>query len=281
LSWLLSKIKSIFSDDKVKHEFNNELERVLYEADLGSDVVKKVLSSVSKTKNAEDVKQLVENELMTELLSYKKGFILDDVLTVILVVGVNGVGKTTSTAKLANYIKNKYNKKVMLSGADTFRAAGVDQLEFWANKLGISFFSKGHGADPSAVAYESVLKAKSDAVDVLIIDTGGRLHTQDGLMSEVSKMQRAIKKSLGTDPKHVLMILDSTQGQNIKNQLELFNEALNISGLIITKFDATAKGGALFGALRLIRKPIFFVCNGEQLENISEFEPSSFVRKIL
>ena len=281
MSWFFSTIKNIFSGDKKESEFKKDIEKVLYEADISSALVQKLLSSIKKADGFDQTRTIIEQKLLEYLLPFESSFEIKNELCVILLVGVNGVGKTTAAAKLANLLKNKHNKKVMLVGADTFRAAGVDQLEHWSKKIGCEFFSKGSGADPGAVAYESVKKAKQNGVDVLIIDTGGRLHTQVGLMSEITKTQKAVSKAFGKDPDQVLLVIDSTQGQNIKNQVEAFAQSLFIGGVVLTKFDGTAKGGALFGAIELVKKPIFYICNGEKLENISEFKASDFVHKIL
>ena len=281
MSRFFSTIKSIFSGDKKEPEFKEDIKKILYDADLSSTLVETLLLSIKKTDGFEQTKTIIEQKLLEYLTPLEAPFELKNDLDVVMMVGVNGVGKTTASAKLANLIKNKYNKKTMLVGADTFRAAGVDQLQHWSKKIGCEFFSKGSGADPGSVAYESVSAARQSQVNTIIIDTGGRLHTQVGLMSEITKTQKAISKSLGKDPHHVILVIDSTQGQNIKNQVEVFAKSLSISGVILTKFDGTAKGGALFGAIELLKKPIFFVCDGEKLENISEFKAISFVHKIL
>lgn len=281
MGWFFSKIKDLFSSSKGDPAFKSELEKILYEADLSSVLVDKLSSEVKDLSDINDVRSHIESRLIEHLRPYQAGLELMNGLNVFLLTGVNGVGKTSATAKMAAMIKDKYKKKVMLAGADTFRAAGVDQLEHWAKIINCEFFSKGPGADPGAVAYESVEAAKQKGMDVLIIDTGGRLHTQVGLMSEISKTQKAVSKALGRNPDHVVLVIDSTQGQNIKNQADLFAKSLDISALILTKFDGTAKGGALFGAIELLKKPILYVCNGEKLENISEFNAADFVHKIL
>jgi len=281
LGWFFSKIKDLFTGVKDNPEFKLEFEKILYDADLSSVLVEKLSSSINKTNDINEIKTVIEQRLTEHLEPYQCALEIEEGLNVVLLVGVNGVGKTTVAAKLANLMKNEYKKKVMLAGADTFRAAGVDQLEHWSQKIACDFFSKGPGADPGAVAYESVSMALQKGTDVLIIDTGGRLHTQIGLMSEISKTKKAVSKALGKDPQHVVLVIDSTQGQNIKNQAELFTKSLDINGIILTKFDGTSKGGALFGAIDLVKKPVFYVCTGEKLENISEFNAKNFVHKIL
>ncbi len=281
MSWFFSTVKELFSTDKKELVLKEDIKKILYQADISTALVDKLLHTIKRTDGFEETKKNIEKELLDYLMPFEAELKLDEDLNVVMLVGVNGVGKTTTAAKLAKLIQDKYKKKVMLAGADTFRAAGVDQLEQWSKKIGCDFFSKGSGSDPGAVAYESVTLAKKNKVDVLLIDTGGRLHTQVGLMSEISKTQKAISKSLGKEPKHVLLIVDSTQGQNIKNQVDVFSNSLNLSGLILTKFDGTAKGGALLGAIESVKKPVFFISNGEKLENISEFKSSDMVHKIL
>jgi len=278
---ILSSLKSLFSSkNKNNAELKEDIKKILYEADLGSSVVEKLLSKIKGSENFEQARTEIENNLISFLKNYEGVLDLDQKPFVIMVVGVNGVGKTTASAKLAYLIKNSLNKKVLLVGADTFRAAAVEQLEHWAKKIGCDFFSKGTGADAGAVGYESVTKAAKENIDVVIIDTGGRLHTQKGLMSEAAKIQKAIAKSLPGAPHHILLVVDATQGQNIQAQSDVFGDFMDISGVVLTKFDGTAKGGALIKALEKLNKPVFYVGVGEGAQDIRAFRAQALSDKI-
>jgi fused signal recognition particle receptor len=242
-SGIVSKIKRIFSKSpSISKNDHTEIEKILYDADLSETLVSGLMQGLSNARNIEDAVSFLNEELVKILKPYEKDIEIKNKPSVLMMVGVNGTGKTTASAKLAKRLKDE-GKKVMLVAADTFRAAAVEQLEYWSRKINCEFFSKVNGADPGSVAYEGVIKAKASDMDVLIIDTGGRIHTQSGLMAEIQKVYKAIAKALGRDPDNVLLVVDSTQGQNIKNQAEVFNQSIKISGLILTKLDGTAKGG--------------------------------------
>ena len=278
---ILSSLKSIFSSKKGStSELKENIRKVLYEADLGSSVVEKLLSKIKNPEDLEQTKNEIEASLIFFLKNYEGVLNVDKKPFVLMIVGVNGVGKTTASAKLAYLIKNGLNKKVLLVGADTFRAAAVEQLEHWAKKIGCDFFSKGTRSDAGAVGYEGVTKAIKENIDVVIIDTGGRLHTQKGLMSEVAKIQKAVTKALPGSPHHILLVVDATQGQNIQSQSEVFSAFMDISGVILTKFDGTAKGGALIKALEKLNKPVFYVGLGERPHDIAVFQAKALSDKL-
>ncbi|MBN1113987.1 MAG: signal recognition particle-docking protein FtsY, partial [Oligoflexia bacterium] len=199
---------------------------------------------------------------------------------VIMLCGVNGVGKTTVAAKLAYYLARQLDRKVMLAAADTFRAAAIEQLGEWCKRIGCDFYSKHHGADPGAVAYEAVKKAREEGQEIVIVDTGGRLHTREGLMNEIGKVQKVIGKALPEAPHQVFLVIDGTQGQNVHRQAEVFNKFLKLSGIILTKMDGTARGGVVFKVVQDLDLPVFFIGTGETLTDLIEFDPATFITQL-
>lgn len=280
-SGIVSKIKNFFSKSpSISGNEYLEIEKILYDADLSETLVSELMYDIRSADNIEKAISSLNEDLIKVLKPYEKTIEMNNKPSVLMLVGVNGTGKTTASAKLAKKLKDE-GKRVMLVAADTFRAAAVEQLEHWSKKINCDFFSKPNGADPGSVAYEGVIKAKNSDIDVLIIDTGGRIHTQSGLMAEIQKVYKAIAKALQRDPDHVLLVVDSTQGQNIKNQMEMFNNFISISGLILTKLDGTAKGGAIVSALKSLGASVFFVSKGESLTSIETFNAQDFVNKLL
>jgi fused signal recognition particle receptor len=284
MGWL-SSIKELFSSNKNSSNedfvlFKENIKRSLYEADLGPKICEEIIDEVQASDDFESIKTKIEQKLFKILKPFEGSIQIDKEPYVVILLGVNGSGKTTTTAKLANYFKNECSKKVLLCGADTFRAAAVEQLKHWADKIGCEFFSKGSGADPAATAYEAVQKAVKEKFELLIIDTGGRLHTQQGLMAELAKVHKAVGKSLNGAPHQNLLVIDSTQGQNIHNQVEIFNNFIELTGIILTKFDGTAKGGAIVRTLQDFKKPLMFITSGEGVQDLGKFDTSKFIGKI-
>jgi fused signal recognition particle receptor len=201
--------------------------------------------------------------------------------TVILVAGVNGTGKTTTVGKLSWHLRKELGRNVVLGAADTFRAAGVEQLELWAQRAGVAFVKGPPGADPGAVAYDTVATARRDGADVAIIDTAGRLHTQDDLMAELVKVRRVIGKQLAEAPHETLLTVDATTGQNGLRQARLFSEAVEVSGLVLTKLDGTAKGGIALAIAHELGIPVKLIGTGEKLEDLRPFDASEFARALV
>jgi fused signal recognition particle receptor len=201
--------------------------------------------------------------------------------TVILVAGVNGTGKTTTIGKLAWHLHRELDRSVVVGAADTFRAAGIEQLEVWSQRAGAQFVTRSAGADPGAVAYDAVDAARRDHADVVIIDTAGRLHTQHDLMAELQKVQRVISKQIPEAPHETLLTVDATTGQNGLTQARLFSEAVPVSGLVLTKLDGTAKGGIVLAIAHELRIPVKLIGVGEQLEDLRPFEPAEFARALV
>ena len=283
-----SKITSRFKDLlSIKRNIDEgvleELEVVLLESDIGVGLVTKIIQDIRdawKSKKIEDttgVYDFLKKDLKQSLKDENSSLNIAPVPpTVIMVAGVNGVGKTTSIAKLANLFI-KQGKKVMLAAGDTFRAAATEQLDIWSKRIGADIVKHQSGADPAAVTFDALEASLSRGIDVLIVDTAGRLHTHENLMSELSKMKRVISKKIENAPHEVLMVLDSTTGQNAISQAKLFKEAVDITGIFLSKLDGTAKGGAILGMRKEIDIPVKYVGLGESVDDIQEFDADKFV----
>ena len=265
----------------------DEIEEILLLSDVGVDTTNILIKNLKKTvseqqvKDPSEIKNILKNEMLKLIDYYEDQDInLNKNLHVVLVVGVNGTGKTTSIGKLANFFKNQ-NKKVIISASDTFRAGAIDQLSIWANKLDISLVSNGMGSDPASVAYTAVEKSIKEKADVLLIDTAGRLHNNQNLMMELSKIQRVIKKVVADAPHEVLLVLDGSTGQNAFIQAEQFSKVTDINGLIVTKLDGTSKGGAIIGISSKMRIPIKYIGVGEAADDLIPFVPEQYLDMLL
>ncbi len=265
--------------------FWEELEEILIMADVGyqtsTRLVHRLQSKVleEKIKDTKDFKALFQNELASIFKPPAKR-IKPIPPEVLLMVGVNGVGKTTTIAKLAHRSQMQ-GKKTLLAAGDTFRAAAIEQLQIWAERVGAGFYSKSTGADPAAVAYEALQKAKNEAYDLLIVDTAGRLHTKSDLMDELKKIKRVLAKHHPGAPHSIMLILDASTGQNAISQCQLFNQGVGINEIILTKLDGTAKGGVVLGIALETGLPITFVGLGEKMEDLRPFRGEDFARAIL
>ena len=272
---------------KVGPELLEELEEILLIADVGMNSASFILEDLKKDvaknrirENEEVLEQLKSR--MKEILSQniKPITFTENKPLVILMVGVNGSGKTTTIGKLAQRWKQE-GKKVLLAAGDTFRAAAINQLQVWADRADINCISQKSGADPSAVAYDAVQAAVSRDMDVVLIDTAGRLQTNQNLMEELKKIKRVIGKVLPGAPHETLLVLDATLGQNSISQAKLFHETLELDGFVMTKLDGTAKGGVLFNLSGELKLPIYFIGVGEKAEDLQEFDPERFVEALI
>ena len=275
----LDNVFSVFK--KVDEELFEELEEALIMADLGGIVSAEITDELRervKEKHIIDSEE-VKSELkliITEILSSQDTKLyIDTKPTVILVIGVNGVGKTTTIGKLTNKFKNE-GKKVVLAAADTFRAAAADQLEIWADRNDVDIIRLTEGADPAAVIFDACNASKKREADVLICDTAGRLHNKKNLMEELKKIYRVIERELPESRKEVLLVLDATTGQNAVNQAEEFNKVAELNGVILTKLDGTAKGGIVINICKKLEIPVKFVGVGEGIEDLQVFDPQDF-----
>ena len=285
-SSIFSKIKrAIVSKSHIDEDTLDEIEEILISSDVGVDtsvkIIKNLQDRVKKDKyvNIKEVYDLLKNEIIRIFESKKK--LQYDTKTdkkpyIIMVVGINGVGKTTTIAKLANKYK-KQNLKVILSASDTFRAAAVEQLSVWAERLGIDIVKQKENADPASVAYNSLEKAKSNGADVVIVDTAGRLHNKINLMDELSKIKRVIGKNIQGAPNEILLILDGSLGQNSLEQSKSFIKYIDVNSIAITKLDGTAKGGILINIADNLDVPIKYIGTGEKIDDIKDFSYEDFV----
>lgn len=282
-----TKINDVFSNfRKVDEEFLEELEEVLIMSDMGVDTSVKIVNNLRKRikkdniKDEEKVKQALREEIKAIFDELDETLNLNTTPSVILVVGVNGVGKTTSIGKIANRLKQD-GKKVVIAAADTFRAAAVEQLEVWANRAGCELVKKEEGHDPASVVYDAIKRTKETNADVLIVDTAGRLHNKKYLMDELHKIKKVINKEMGELSQEVLLVLDATTGQNAINQVKAFKEETDVTGLVLTKLDGTSKGGVVVGIAEENKIPVKFIGIGEQIDDMEVFNSEDFAKAII
>jgi fused signal recognition particle receptor len=278
--------KLIRGKNKIDKVLFEELEELLISSDVGvkttERIIKRIEDSVEKKvlKDAVQLKNEIKDEILKTLSLNGSGNkeIEASKPYIILVVGVNGTGKTTSIAKLANHHKSK--GKVLVAAADTFRAAAIEQLEEWCNRAGVDMIKHQAGSDPSAVVFDALASAKAKNIDYVIIDTAGRLHTKVNLMEELKKIEKVIHREVANAPHEILLVLDATTGQNAIQQALKFREAVDINGIILTKLDGTAKGGVVVGIADELKIPIKYIGIGEKMEDLASFSPTDFVESL-
>lgn len=270
---------------KVDEELLEELEEIMIMADMGMTTTEKIIEELrdriktKNIKNADDVKTAL-GEILVNQVGEGEELNLSTTPSVILVIGVNGVGKTTSIGKIAYNLKNQ-GKKVVVAAADTFRAAAIEQLAIWCDRAGVELVRQNEGSDPASVVFDAIAAANKRKADVLIIDTAGRLHNKSNLMDELAKINRIIGRELPNAARETLLVLDSTTGQNAVMQAKKFKEAADITGLILTKLDGTAKGGAVFSIKEEIDLPVKFIGVGEQIDDMQPFDAKMFVEALM
>jgi fused signal recognition particle receptor len=271
---------------KVDEEFFEELEEILIAADVGVTTVMELIDELKmevKRRNIQDTKEMQE-VISEKLVEIYRGDdneptvlnMQENGLTVILFVGVNGVGKTTTIGKLAHKLKSE-GKSVLLAAGDTFRAGAIEQLEVWGERVGVEVIKQSAGSDPAAVMYDAIQAAKARNVDVLLCDTAGRLQNKVNLMKELEKVKRVIEREIPGAPHEVLLVLDATTGQNAMSQAKTFKEATNVTGIVLTKLDGTAKGGIVLAIRNELNIPVKFVGLGEKVDDLQEFDPEQYV----
>ena len=281
------KMNDIFSKfRKVDENLLEELEEALIMSDVGANTSATIINNLRervKKENIKDeqgVREALRKEIQEIFDATDNTLKLETKPAVILVVGVNGVGKTTSIGKIANKLK-KDGKKVVVAAADTFRAAAVEQLEIWANRVGCDIVKREKGVDPASVVYDAIKITKEKNADVLICDTAGRLHNKKYLMDELIKIKKVIDKELPDSSEEVLMVLDATTGQNAISQVQAFKETVDITGIVLTKLDGTAKGGAVIGIVNENKVPVKFIGVGEQVDDMEIFNSEDFVKALI
>lgn len=282
---LVEGVKQVFAGrTRIDDEVFEELEQILIEADMGVETVLAIvedmrrISQERRLENPEDLFEVLKEELASVMIpgDHTVEWEAHDGPHVTLVAGVNGSGKTTTIAKLAAKLKAD-NKSVLIGAADTFRAAAVEQLSTWAERIDVPVIKHKEGADPAAVSFDAADAAIARKMDTLIIDTAGRLHTKVNLMEELKKIQRVIGKRIPGAPHEVLLVIDATTGQNGLQQAKIFTEALNVTGIVITKLDGTAKGGVALSIQKQLGIPIKYIGVGEKVEDLQPFDPKQFV----
>ncbi len=280
---IVSGIDSIFKGfSKIDDDFYEELEEILIMGDIGVATTEKIIDELKEKvkenniKEPEECKELLISTIKELMDVGESAYEFENKTSVILVIGVNGVGKTTSIGKLAGNLKGQ-GKKVVLAAADTFRAGAIKQLEEWANRAGVDIISGNEGGDPGAVIYDAVGAAKARKADVLIIDTAGRLHNKKNLMEELKKIDRILEKEYPNVYRETLIVLDGTTGQNALVQAREFMNAADITGIVLTKLDGTAKGGIAVAIQSELSIPVKYICIGEQIDDLQKFDSNQFV----
>lgn len=283
---ITGKVNEVFSNfRKVDENLLEELEEALILSDVGAETAMKIVDNLrkriklEKIEDSEKVKDALKEEIYKILTEKDNSLNLSTKPAIMLVVGVNGAGKTTSIGKIAANLKAE-GKKVLVAAADTFRAAAIEQLEVWTERAGVDIIKRPEGSDPASVVFDAISKTKSGDYDVVIIDTAGRLHTKKNLMDELGKMQRIIDRELPDAAKEVLIVLDGTTGQNALIQAKEFSEVTNITGIILTKLDGTAKGGVVIGICSELNVPVKLIGVGEKIEDLQIFNAEEFAKAL-
>jgi len=283
---IADKIGSLVLGDKIDDDFLDELEEALISSDVGSETTSMVLKDLKERFQRKElstpaqVKERLKQLLLEILVARTASLSLAESPSVVLVVGVNGTGKTTTIGKLAHRLQSE-GKKVMLAAGDTFRAAASEQLVIWGERSGIPVIKHQEGADPSAVVFDAISAARAREIDVLIVDTAGRLHTKSNLMEELKKVRRILSREMPGAPHETLLVLDGNTGQNALTQARMFHEAVGITGIVLTKLDGTSKGGIVFAINKELAIPVKFVGIGETIEDLRGFDPKEFVDALL
>ncbi len=284
--FLLTDVEDLLQKKEIGQELFDELEAVLIAADIGPaftyDLIEKMKDKVKRKElDKPELLKKVLRDAMTEILKASSSplTIPRDGIFTIMVVGVNGTGKTTTIGKLAHQLKNE-GRSVMLAAADTFRAAAIEQLEVWSKRVNVPLVKQQTGSDPSAVVYDALSAAKASKSEIVIIDTAGRLHTKINLMEELKKMKRIMGRELPGAPHETLLVLDATTGQNAISQAKMFNSEIGLSGIVLTKLDGTSKGGMVIRIARELQIPILYIGIGEGLEDLRPFNAEEFVNAI-
>lgn len=281
----IESVESLFTGRKIDEETLEELEEILIASDVGTKASAEIIKTIreksekGEVSDVDSVKELLKKEMVSILGNSQPIMVYGDKPFVILVIGVNGVGKTTTIGKLAHRFYSQ-GLSVMFAAGDTFRAAGIEQLEIWAKRANAQLVKHQSGSDPAAVAFDAIAAARHRDVDVVIVDTAGRLHTKSPLMEELKKVKRVIEKTMTGAPQEVLLVVDATTGQNALRQAEMFNNAIGVTGIALTKLDGTAKGGIVFAIRKDFGIPVRLIGIGEKIDDLQDFNPQEFVEAL-
>lgn len=283
---IVAGVESIFSGSStIDDDFYEELEEILIMADLGINATTSIIENLrakvkeNKIRDPKECRDLLKASMREQMSLPDNAYEFENKKSVVLLIGVNGVGKTTSVGKLAGQMKDQ-GKKVMVAAADTFRAAAIEQLTEWAHRANVDIIAQKEGSDPAAVIYDAVTAAKSRNVDILLCDTAGRLHNKKNLMEELRKIDRVIEREYPDAYRETLVVLDGTTGQNALQQAKQFNEVAEISGIILTKLDGTAKGGIAIAIQSELKIPVKYIGIGEQIDDLQKFNPDDFINAL-
>ncbi|MEN2983749.1 MAG: signal recognition particle-docking protein FtsY [Dictyoglomaceae bacterium] len=277
------KLQQVFRISRLDEEFYEELEAHLIQGDLGLELTNEVIKEIKNRKFSQPSE--VRIFLKEYFLSFFSGLdntlsLNPEIINVIIFSGVNGTGKTSSIGKMAFYLK-RLGYFPIISASDTFRAGAIEQIKIWGERAGVEVIAQKEGADPASVVYNTLESAKARRKNVVLIDTAGRMHTKTNLIEELKKIERIVEKNLGYSPRENLLVIDATLGQNVIKQVEIFNSALKLTGLILTKLDGTAKGGVIFNLVKKFSLPVKFVTIGESIEDLKVFNPEEFINNFL
>lgn len=281
----IGKVESIFTRGKIDEETIEELEEILIASDVGIHAAQEIVNFLrEKVRKGEvgdsgSLRESLKKEMISMLGSSAPVVLFGEKPFIILAVGVNGVGKTTTIGKLASRFTSQ-GHSVLFAASDTFRAAAIEQLEIWAKRAGAMIVKHQSGSDPAAVAYDAIESAKHKKIDIVIIDTAGRLHTKSPLMEELKKIKRVVEKAMPHAPQEILLVVDATTGQNALRQAQLFNEAIGVTGIALTKLDGTAKGGIVFAIKKELGIPVRLIGVGEGIDDLRDFDPEEFVEAL-
>ena len=282
---LIERVETIFTGHKIDEETLEELEDILIMSDVGTKAASEIMAVIrdkaksGEAKDVESVKELLKKEMTAVLGKSQPLVVFGNRPFVILAVGVNGVGKTTTIGKLASRFRSQ-GLSVLLAAGDTFRAAAIEQLEVWAQRADTQLVKHQKGSDPAAVAFDAIVAAQNRRIDVVIVDTAGRLHTKINLMDELKKVRRTIDKAMPGAPHEILLVVDATTGQNALRQADMFNQTIGITGIALTKLDGTAKGGIVFAITKGLGIPVRLIGIGERIDDLRDFDPKEFAEAL-
>ena len=277
------KLQNIFSFSKIDDDLLDELEMELIQSDLGLELTNQLINEIKRQKitSTSELRDFMFNFFLSIFNGMNSQLnIIPEKINVFIYLGVNGTGKTSAVGKMAYYLKNMGYSPIIAAG-DTFRAAAIDQIKLWGERVGVDVIAQKEGADPASVVYNAIEAAKARNKNILLVDTAGRMHTKSNLLEELKKIERVVEKTLGYKASENLIVVDATLGQNVIKQVETFRNAVDLTGVILTKLDGTAKGGVIFNIVKTFKIPVKFVSIGEDKDDFEPFDPKEFIESFL